>query len=324
MKRMFDENEIKQIASKAGGSVNKLNLVVGEPTVTYDAVNGISIESTGKLNDEKDITVSNEIPILPGKGIIIDKPADKEAVEVKVDINKAVKVDNYLNSILIGDGKNMKSAYSIDIGYSEKYNTSTAFNTVTIGRDNLNEGSESVVIGDNNYVYSYGGSNGKVAIGHRLSNTQDRCVILGTYGSTSDGDRFVLADGISSSNTHKYFVIAYKSDGYHIYLDGNEVPTKFKTIFGNQSLSGTGNIDLYKHSIKGVSGNSTFYLRLYSSNNLQVSSLADLKTLLGDTFEESATGSNGIIAITNEKVLLADGTDASISGYALSDVVTTI
>ena len=324
MKRMYDENEIKSIASEAGGTVNKLDLVVGEPTVTYDAVNGIAIESTGKLNDEKDITVSNEIPILPGKGIVIDKPVDKEAVEVKVDINEATKVDTYLNSIVIGDGKNIKASYSIDIGYSEKYNTSNAFNTVTIGRDNLNEGSESVVIGDNNFVYSYGGSNGKVAIGHRLSNTQDRCVILGTYGSTSDGDRFVLADGDSSSNTHKYFVILYKSDGYHMYLNQEEVPTKFKTIFGNQSLSGTGNIDLYKHSIKGTSGASTFYLRLYSSNNLQVSSLTDLKTLLGATFEESATGSNGIIAITNDKVLFADGTDASISGYTITDTVTTI
>lgn len=97
-----------------------------------------------------------------------------------------------------------------------------------------------------------------------------------------------------------------------------------KTIFGNQSLVGEGNINLYKHSIKGKSGTSTFYLRLYSSNNLKVNNLADLKTLLGATFEESATGSNGIIAITNEKVLFADGTDASIAGYTITDTVTTI
>lgn len=97
-----------------------------------------------------------------------------------------------------------------------------------------------------------------------------------------------------------------------------------KTIFGNQSLVGEGNVDLYKHSIKGKSGTSTFYLRLYSSNNLKVNNLADLKTLLGAPFEESVIGSNGIIAITNEKVLFADGTDASISGYTITDTVTTI
>ena len=97
-----------------------------------------------------------------------------------------------------------------------------------------------------------------------------------------------------------------------------------KALFGNKSLVGEGNIDLYKHSIKGKSGNSTFYLRLYSSNNLKVSSLTDLKTILGATFEESATGSNSVIAVTNDKVLFADGTNASISGYTISDTVTTI
>ena len=97
-----------------------------------------------------------------------------------------------------------------------------------------------------------------------------------------------------------------------------------KTLFSNQSLVGEGNINLYKHSIKGTSGNSTFYLRLYSSNNLKVSSLTDLKTLLGATFEESVIGSNGIMAITNEKVLFANGTNASIAGYKITDTVTTI
>ena len=97
-----------------------------------------------------------------------------------------------------------------------------------------------------------------------------------------------------------------------------------KTLFGNKSIVGEGNINLYKHSIKGTSGASTFYLRLYSSNNLKVSNLTDLKTLLGATFEESAIGSNGIMAITNDKVLFADGTDASISGYKITDTVTTI
>lgn len=101
-------------------------------------------------------------------------------------------------------------------------------------------------------------------------------------------------------------------------------PNMFKTLFGNQNIVGQGNIDLFKHSIKGVLGNSTFYLRIYSSNNLQANSLTDLKTLLGDAFEESVTGSNGIMAITNEKVLYEDGTDASIAGYTITDKVKTI
>ena len=102
------------------------------------------------------------------------------------------------------------------------------------------------------------------------------------------------------------------------------VDTQLKTLFGNQSIVGSGNIDLFKHNIKGVSGASTFYLRVYSSKNLQANSITDLKTILGDTFEESATGSNGIVAITETKVLFGDGTDASISEYTITDKVTTI
>ena len=109
-------------------------------------------------------------------------------------------------------------------------------------------------------------------------------------------------------------------------VQDDECVTKgsLKTLFGNKSLVGEGNVDIYKHNIKGTSGNSTFYLRLYSSNNLKVSSLTDLKTLLGATFEESATGSNNVIAVTNEKILFADGTNASIAGYTITDTVTTI
>lgn len=60
----------------------------------------------------------------------------------------------------------------------------------------------------------------------------------------------------------------------------------FKTLFGNQSIVGTGNIDLYKHHIH-VEGRPTgnFYIDFISSKNLAVDSLAGLKTLLGDTFQ---------------------------------------
>ena len=76
MKRMFDENEIKKIASEVGGSVNKLDLVVGEPTVTYDAVTGMTIESTGKLNDEKDITGSNGIMAITNEKVLFADGTD--------------------------------------------------------------------------------------------------------------------------------------------------------------------------------------------------------------------------------------------------------
>lgn len=77
---------------------------------------------------------------------------------------------------------------------------------------------------------------------------------------------------------------------------------KFKTLFGNQTIVGTGNIDLYKHHIdiagtyngmqigKSTTAGVEAFIEFYSSNNLKVDSLTDLKTLLGDTFMVGCKG----------------------------------
>lgn len=69
----------------------------------------------------------------------------------------------------------------------------------------------------------------------------------------------------------------------------------FKTLFGNKSIVGSGNIDLYQHVIKITGGDVPYsdcyaYLTIVSSKNLNVDSLTNLKTLLGNTFEYPATG----------------------------------
>lgn len=55
-----------------------------------------------------------------------------------------------------------------------------------------------------------------------------------------------------------------------------------KTLFGSQSIIGTGNIDLYKHQLTlNYDGEyKTLSLIVYSSSNLNVDSLQDLTTLL--------------------------------------------
>ena len=110
-----------------------------------------------------------------------------------------------------------------------------------------------------------------------------------------------------------------------------------KTIFGNQSLVGSGNIDLYKHHIKYHVEGDTFtanvYIDFYSSKNTVVDSLTDLKTLLGDTFQVNVYGNcfNGNV---NYAPLYMDETSLYyLSGTALAismltgtfaDTVTTI
>lgn len=65
---------------------------------------------------------------------------------------------------------------------------------------------------------------------------------------------------------------------------------KFKTLFGNKSVVGTGNIDLYTHYITLETAQSalsqysgTLILRVVSSSNIPVDSLTDLNTLLHNT-----------------------------------------
>lgn len=74
-----------------------------------------------------------------------------------------------------------------------------------------------------------------------------------------------------------------------------------KTIFGNQSIVGSGNIDLYKHSLTitftpdaGGYDPLTVYAKISSSNNLNIDSLTDLKTVLGNTFNEPLYGGKQI------------------------------
>lgn len=82
---------------------------------------------------------------------------------------------------------------------------------------------------------------------------------------------------------------------------------------------------LYKHNLyiyTGLGGLYEVYLTVYSSKNINVENVADLKTLLGNTFTESCTGKHGAYAITQDKILLGDGTTASLSTYYISDTIT--
>ena len=209
----------------------------------------------------------------------------------------------YATSIVVGDGCEVRNQNSIAAG---SYCVTRLKNNFAFG-SSLDTGSDSSV----------------------WSKT-----IVGFLNKSEVGDVFQVGIGTIAEGRKNGFRVLFdgRAKVASAPVDGDDVvrkddlssPNMFKTLFGNQNIVGQGNIDLFKHSIKGVLGNSTFYLRIYSSNNLQANSLTDLKTLLGDTFEESVTGSNGIMAITNEKVLYGDGTDASIAGYTITDKVTTI
>ena len=96
----------------------------------------------------------------------------------------------------------------------------------------------------------------------------------------------------------------------------------FKTIFGYESVVGTGSIDLYRHNICFTSTDQSKILKIrfivMSSNKLEVTSLADLKTLLGKTFTYPV---NGALATGNKTIyeITETGFKAGAEDYALYD-----
>ena len=110
-----------------------------------------------------------------------------------------------------------------------------------------------------------------------------------------------------------------------------------KTLFGNQSLFGTGNIDLYNHdiSIGGLFDNDVISIEFnrVSSKNIVVDSINDLITLLGNKFRISVSGfldTSGTGSLQNIHMLsTTDGGGylrfhIGVEDYAVADIQTLI
>lgn len=146
------------------------------------------------------------------------------------------------------------------------------------------------------------------------------------------------------------------TEGYHV----NRVTTSYDydTIYGSSkviinqknkngtikstrefsfpSKGGTIVAGLYRHVIKGQAPNGGswggpvyFMLTVISSNNLKVTSLANLKTLLGTKFEYPATGyyegNMTSIWMINESVATdSENTNFSLSEFTFTDTVTSV
>lgn len=115
---------------------------------------------------------------------------------------------------------------------------------------------------------------------------------------------------------------------------------QLKTIFGNQSLVGSGNIDLYRHNVsirQGTTGSENFiFTTLYSSKNTPIDSLTDLKTMLNlsasETYPAHGWVSGGQAALYLQAVganlavnfMTGSLTSQTLSSGVVTDVVKTI
>lgn len=147
---------------------------------------------------------------------------------------------------------------------------------------------------------------------------------------------------IDTNKKHMYFAVKVGNTYYGWYelAQTSDIPTNFKTLFGNQSITGTGNIDLYRHNVtirQGTTGSENYiYTNLYSSKNTPIDSITDLKTMLdlsaGETWPAYGTVSDGQPALylravgANLNVAYMTGslTTQTLSTGVVSDKVKTI
>lgn len=206
-----------------------------------------------------------------------------------------------------------------------KITDQTSLNARALSANSLNIGGSGAVINGALTVTGYSSLNG---IFVDNSTTKPICfkrngsIVTKMYGPTSGGGELVnvylpgkggtialTSDiptgggiGVSYYSPKDYGPVGlgtFKSmqypEGYQQPIDdGNTyiVPLpQVKTLFGNQSVLGTGNIDLYRHNVqirRGTTGSEKYiYTSLYSSNDTPIESLTDLKTMLNLSASET-------------------------------------
>lgn len=332
-------------AGAPGAGINSLsdiNLTLGDTTVTYDTTDGITLNSTARMTyngtETHDSTMKLELPIVPGDNIVIDKAADSEKVTIGADLSS--KQDTITKDTSITAGTLKLSSKTGQYYYTT--------------------GAGALVVEKNNEAITLGGAEASIYFRNRSQNLfRDIITVVtnkanGGYATfhlrtpqsindqtvtfpNASGDVMISAD-YATGEIPKW--TAFKKLGKSGIKAADIMTTgNVKTLFGNQSIVGTGNIDLYKHHVKlvidGLLNNVEYtgnaYIDIISSNNLTVDSLTDLKTLLGDTFITQCYGfcniedvGQVIIFEASQNALQAPSYQIPWNIVTITDTVTTV
>lgn len=140
---------------------------------------------------------------------------------------------------------------------------------------------KAINVTENTFVYaaSSEGPNGRLKVAH----TVEGGIVV---QRTNDGNV------LTGTPTNYYDAVNLQ------YFNANALTANsVKTLFGNQSIVGSGNIDLYNHDIEITGLDDSIPISIefnrVSSKNLVVNSINDLITLLGNEFRISVSGYNG-------------------------------
>ena len=297
-----------------------LHLTKGNIKAKYYPADGIFLTSTGRAtykgenyhDEDHDFDATLKLPIFGKDGITIDKAADSEKIEISGSelVQKPLSYEetSYTTDLYaVVQGGSSKKLFRLPVEYTERKGrivSSSPDGTIrTLDPiDDLDCTNKRYV--DDNYVkkdttparviYAHDG-NGNPIMLYPQTRAEANEWWIPTYRFNTEGDS-ITGNAVLLTNTPtKPYHAANKKYVDDAIAGANP---QFKTLFGTQSIVGTGNIDLYKHHVKFSKTSSTsaatneyeYYTDIISSQNFPISSLTDLKTYLGNEFVKDIYG----------------------------------
>lgn len=280
---------------------------------TYSATKGVTVTSTGSMkhaNNVVDTPINTMVvPITAGKNMSATESGNHVvfAANDQVGVGETLPAGSDSEKIFINTAENTAKVYYNDNGTWKVVDVQGGGGGGSIDADTLNG------------LLSAGAG---ISIGKTTAS--DKVEVKIDPGADIVGATFEARDNPTSPI--EYMTLRYtgvfeyhnpvgdyefrlpttENAGIYQLLASNNV----KTLFGNQSIVGAGNIDLYRHHILCSTPNEgvKVLITVISSKNLKVDSLTDLKTLLGNTFECPCTGYaralNQSLVICNENGFL--------------------
>ena len=343
-----------------------LHLTKGNIKAQYQPQDGIFLTSTGRAtykgenyhDEDHDFDATLRLPIFGKDGITIDKAADSEKIEISGSsfLQKDTRNTGIRRAYTVNEnGTNQEMMnIEVDVGPYNVYSLARRDGKNSVHGLVPDSPTNTVLLNkkyvDDNYVKKV------------TTATQDSRV----YGLNKDGTQtvFPLAQNVPAGHQ----VAQYTADANirtnkpisdldcanKKYVDDAiaGLNPQFKTLFGSQSIVGTGNIDLYRHHVKLSKTVSTeaalseyeYYTDIISSQNFPIQSLTDLKTYLGNEFvkdiygwcTQTTTASGAVnkvyygLAMTDTVILYQSMSNQgklsqeSITYYTITDTITTI
>ena len=289
-----------------------LHLTKGNIKAEYYPADGIFLTSTGRAtykgenyhDEDHDFDATLKLPIFGKDGITINKAADSEKIEIsgKGCVQAVTTPFILYGTTTEGAPLNRSFANNPTANAIAQYSNNGLLKTNAPVENNDCTNKKYV---DDNYVKKDTSVANQQVYGHdENGNPQMFYVTTGNsnpywlckYQNSTSGATEPTGNGrlITQDPTQPY-----QAANKH-YVDDAvaRANPQFKTLFGTQSIVGTGNIDLYKHHVKFSKTSSTsaatneyeYYTDIISSQNFPISSLTDLKTYLGNEFVKDIYG----------------------------------